>query len=114
MSILFSSISSHLLLFNDLELINGFPLLLQSDIVGEASDDGAKQPFCIDVFVADANAFCDEILVDDNCSFNELTSFSASVALCTQKKKKSRKCIRHLLYHKINYWKNNKISIIMC
>lgn len=75
--------SSHLLLFNDLLQINGVPLLLQSDIVGEASDDGARQPFCMDaVFVAAANAFCGEMLVDDNCSFNVLTSFSANVALC--------------------------------
>lgn len=82
-SILLSSMSSHLLLFNDLLQINGVPLLLQSDIVGEASDDGARQPFCMDaVFVAAANAFCGEMLVDDNCSFNVLTSFSANVALC--------------------------------
>lgn len=67
-----SSLSSSLLLFSD--LIAGFPLLLHSDIAGDASDGGAKQPFC--------REFCDEILVDDNCSFNVLTSFSANVALC--------------------------------
>lgn len=75
-----SSLTSSLLLFSDLLLIIGFPLLLHSDIAGDASDGGAK-PFCMD-------EFWDEIFVDDNCSFNELTSFSASVALC--KKKKSR------------------------
>lgn len=71
MSIL-SSLRSSLLLFND---FMGFPLLLHSDIAGDASDGGAKQPFCSD-------EFCDEIFVDDNCSFNEFTSFSANVALC--------------------------------
>lgn len=45
-----SSLMSSLLLFSDLLLIIGFPLLLHSDIAGDASDGGAKQPFCIDEF----------------------------------------------------------------
>lgn len=71
-----SSLISSLLLFSDLLVIIGLPLLLASDIAGDANDGGAKQPFCIE--------FWDEILVDDNCSFNVFTSFSASVALCKE------------------------------
>lgn len=83
-----SSLISSLLLFSDLLLIIGLPLLLASDIAGDANDGGAKQPFCID-------EFWDEILVDDNCSFNVFTSFSASVALCKEsmKEKKNHKTL---------------------
>lgn len=45
-----SSLISSLLLFSDLLLIIGLPLLLASDIAGDANDGGAKQPFCIDEF----------------------------------------------------------------
>lgn len=63
------------------------PLPLQSDMVGEASDCDATKfpPFSLMLAVADK--FGDEIEVDDNCSFNVFTSFSANVALCKNEEK---------------------------
>lgn len=64
------------------------PLPLQSDMVGEASDWAPIKwpPFCF--AVADADEFGDKIVVDDSCSFNVFTSFSANVARCKSKEKK--------------------------
>lgn len=84
-SILFSLISSNLLLFNNL-LVDRLPLPLQSDMVGEASDGVARQPFCAVALFAEFDA---DRFVDDNCSLSVFTSFSANVALCNVKKKKS-------------------------
>lgn len=49
-------------------------------MVGEESDWAAIElpPFCFVVAVADE--FGNEIVVDDSCSFNVFTSFSANVA----------------------------------
>lgn len=63
------------------------PLPLQSDMVGEASEWVPIKwpPFCF--AAADADEFGDKIVVDDSCSFNVFTSFSANVARCESKEK---------------------------
>lgn len=65
------------------------PLPLQSDIVGEASG-AAKQPFCAIVLFVEFDA---DMFVDDNCSFNVFTSFSANVALYELKKIEKTKIV---------------------
>jgi hypothetical protein len=85
-----------LLLFNNLLLVAVvlFVLSLLSDNNdrGVVDGDGGEVPFCVIVLV--------EILFDNvvsespvldvvvNCSFNEFTSFSASVALCEEEMNK--------------------------
>lgn len=85
-----------LLLFSNLFVVVVLVLSLLSDNRdnGVVDGDGGDVPFCVIVLVEivfDNDVFVSVLDVAVNCSFNVLTSFSASVALYKEGKSKKKK-----------------------
>ena len=84
-----------LLLFSNLLLLL-LSLLSDSNDNGVVDGEGGDVPFCV---IAVVDVVFDNVVfvcvfdVAVNCSFNVLTSFSASVALCVKTYKKRKKCM---------------------